>query len=75
MLYVVIFIVGLLIGVILDFMFRRKSADPPVGDLVFDVSVSDQIPYLALKSTSDLDAIRNKRYVRLRVYSVNDSQK
>ena len=75
MLYAVIFIVGLLVGVILSFLFKRKSADPPVGDLVFDVSISDQIPYLALRSTSDLDAIRKKRYVRLRVYSIGDSQK
>lgn len=76
MLYAVCVLVGVAIGVILSFIFRRKSTDPPLGWIVFDPAVSENVPYLGLDKTSDLDIIRRKRYVTLQVFHMkDDSQK
>jgi hypothetical protein len=74
--YLLCALLGVIVGFILSFMRKRKSADPPVGLLVFDDAVSRELPYLALEQSSDLDVIRSKKYVTLKVCSVDDySQK
>lgn len=64
---------GVVIGLTLSFLARRKSADPPVGDLVFDKSLLIDFPYLAIQRQEDLDLIRAKKYVKLRVRTVNSN--
>lgn len=57
-------------------LFRRKkkSADGPIGYLVFDTSMPDT-PYLALDRAADLDVMCEMEYVTLKVIRTNTSHK
>ena len=67
MLHLVILLIGIAIGVIIAFIFKNKSNDPPLGNIIFDESVGYDIPYLGVKRASDMDVIRTKKYVTLKV--------
>ena len=67
MLHLIILLVGITVGVILSFLFRRKTNDPPLGSIIFDSSIGADIPYLGVARASDIDIIRTKKYVTLKV--------
>ena len=71
MIYAGFMLIGIGAGIILSFiLWPRKAADPPAADLVFDHEISEDIPYLAVKSHDELAAIRAKKYVTLKVVIV-----
>ena len=67
MLHLVILLIGIAVGGILSFLFKRKSNDPPLGSIIFDSSMGADIPYLGVERASDIDVIRTKKYVTLKV--------
>ena len=67
MLHLVILLIGIAIGSVISFIFKRKSNDPPLGDIIFDDSIGYDVPYLGVKRASDIDIIRTKKYVTLKV--------
>lgn len=67
MLHLAILLIGIVIGVILSFLLKRKSNDPPMGSIIFDGSIGENIPYLGIERASDIDVIRTKKYVTLKV--------
>lgn len=74
--YVVCAVAGILVGIVLSFiLWPRKSNDPPVGEIVFDRAISEDVPYLALGQASDLDKMRRKKQVTLNVIRFDSSQK
>lgn len=74
MLHLAILLIGIAIGVVLSFLLKRKSNDPPIGSIIFDDAVGFDIPYLGVNRASDMDVIRTKKYVTLKV-DIIQSQK
>lgn len=71
MIYAGFMLIGIGAGIILSFiLWPRKAADPPAADLVFDHEVSEELPYLAVRSRHELEGIRAKKYVTLKVVVV-----
>lgn len=50
---------------------KKKSLNEPIGYLVFDTSLPNSAPYLALNQTSDLDTIAESDFVTLKVIRTN----
>ena len=46
---------------------RKKKLTGPIGYLVFDTSIPNCAPYLALDNADDMDVIRDAKYVTLKV--------
>lgn len=67
MLHLVILLIGIAVGVVLSFLLKRKSNDPPLGSIIFDEAVGYDIPYLGVNRASDINVIRSKKYVTLKV--------
>ena len=61
--YLLGIIIGIIIGVI---MTRKKHTNEPIGTLRIDSSDPDG-PYLFLELSSNVDFVKNKRYVTLKV--------
>lgn len=72
-LYFLLFGLGVVVGCVIMALLSRSKA---IGNLCLDDSAVGCVPYLALKHTTDLDVIKQKEYVKLRVVIVKDrSQK
>ena len=68
-------VIGALIGIVCTTVILHKD-DKPLGSIIFDEAVSEDIPYLGVKHHSDLELISGKKIVRLRVEHIKaDSQK
>lgn len=63
--FIVLFI-GFLLG---GFYMYALSGGEPIGTLRIDTSDPDDGPYLFLELSKDLNRIRNKKYVTLKVNS------
>ena len=75
MIEVICVLVGVVIGIVLSHLRRRKSADPPIGDLVLDKTYPQIVPYLALEPTTDLSKIPNRKRVTLVTQAITNSRK
>ena len=62
---VICIIIGFVVGCIATIAIINSKT---VGSIMIDGS----IPYLCLKSTSDIDVIKRKKYISLKVSLVND---
>ena len=60
-------IIGIIIGVI---MTRKKHTNEPIGTLRIDSSDPDG-PYLFLELSSNVDIVKSKKYVTLKVDTKN----
>ena len=60
----IVFVIGLLIGiVVMDVISRIDS----IGTLRVDDSIPDEGPYLFLELSKDINQVRRKKYVTLKV--------
>lgn len=61
---IVIFLIGILVGCVVTlFIFRMRS----VGSLRIDTSDPDDGPYLFLEMSKDVNKVRKKKYITLKV--------
>ena len=65
---ILVFVVGLIVGVITASTMLRSRA---VGSLRIETSDPDDNPYLFLELSKDVSVIYKKRYVTLRVNTQN----
>ena len=49
----------------------KSSRKEPVGDLRIDTSDPDDNPYLFLELSKDLDFVRSKKYITLKVNTIS----
>lgn len=72
--YILLFVLGVIIGCVIMALLSRQEA---MGDLcIYKSDDGSCIPYLALKKTTDIDTIKSKNYISLKVVNIKDhSQK
>ena len=64
----VIFVIGMVIGAIISIVLYRNTS---IGDLIVDSSDPDDEPYLFLELSKDIDYIKQKRYIVLKMNTKN----
>jgi hypothetical protein len=65
---VVIFVIGMVIGAIISIVLYVNTS---IGDLIVDSSDPDDGPYLFLELSKDVDCIKQKQHIVLKVNTKN----
>lgn len=66
---IIAFLAGFLCGFAVSYI--KSSHKEPVGDLRIDTSDPDDNPYLFLELSKDLNFVRRKKYITLKVNTIS----